>query len=62
MDTAELEAKVHSLETALAVQEANLAGAQATQAATHSGTWSVIVAGAASLVVGIALGVTISKS
>ncbi|MFE2914816.1 hypothetical protein [Kitasatospora indigofera] len=65
VETAELESKVHGLETALAVQEANLAGAQAsmssTFAATHTGTWSVMVAGSVALVVGIFLGVAITK-
>ncbi|MFI8085339.1 hypothetical protein ACIF6L_31680 [Kitasatospora sp. NPDC086009] len=62
METAELESKVHGLETALAVQEANMAGAQATQAVAHSGTWSVMAAGAGALIVGIFLGMAIAKS
>ncbi|MFD9597355.1 hypothetical protein ACFWA9_32010 [Kitasatospora sp. NPDC059973] len=72
METAELESKVHGLETALAVQEANLAGAQATQAATqagmsstfaatHAGTWSVMAVGSVALVVGLFLGMAIAK-
>ncbi|MGW3747046.1 hypothetical protein ACWD62_42765 [Streptomyces sp. NPDC005146] len=48
--------------TALVVQEANLAGAQATQAVDRSGTWSVMAAGAAALVGGIFLGMAIAKS
>ncbi|MEU1425284.1 hypothetical protein [Kitasatospora sp. NPDC005751] len=55
METAELESKVHGLETALAVQEANMAGA-------HSGTWSVMAVGAGALIVGIFLGMAIAKS
>ncbi len=62
METAELESTVHELETALAVQEATLAGAQTTQAVAHSGTWSVMAAGGAALVVGIFLGLAIAKS
>ena len=44
-----------------ATQAATLAGAQATQAAAHAGTWSTMGAGAIALVVGIFLGVTISR-
>lgn len=40
---------------------ASLAGAQATQAVAHSGTWSVMAA-APRLVVGIFLGMAIAKS
>ncbi|MFD9487043.1 hypothetical protein [Streptomyces sp. NPDC059991] len=72
MEQSELETKVQELETALAVQEANMAGAQATQAATqagmtstfgatHAGTWSVMVTGSVALLVGIFLGLAIAK-
>ncbi|MEU7068110.1 hypothetical protein [Streptomyces sp. NPDC046161] len=72
METSELESKVQKLETALAVQEASMAGAQATQAATQagmtstfaatqSGTWAVMGAGSAALIVGIFLGMAIAK-
>ncbi|MFE4961269.1 hypothetical protein ACFRCW_47205, partial [Streptomyces sp. NPDC056653] len=40
----------------------NLAGAQATQAVAHSGTWSVMAAGAAAWSVGIFLGMAIARS
>ncbi|MFD3542529.1 hypothetical protein ACFWUQ_23980 [Streptomyces sp. NPDC058662] len=65
-------AKVHALETAMAAQEASMAGVQATQAAaqagmtsifaaTQSGTWAVMGAGSAALLVGIFLGMAIAK-
>jgi hypothetical protein len=46
---------------AQATQAATLAGAQATQAAAHAGTWSTMAAGAVALVVGMFLGVTITR-
>ncbi|MGW3056404.1 hypothetical protein ACWC98_10715 [Streptomyces goshikiensis] len=65
MEQSELESKVQQLETALAVQEANMADAQAgmtsTFGATHAGTWSVMVTGSVALLVGIFLGMAISK-
>ncbi|MFD9357225.1 hypothetical protein [Streptomyces sp. NPDC060031] len=72
MEQSDLENKIQQLETALAVQEANMAGAQATQAATqagmtstftatHAGTWSVMVTGSVSLLVGIFLGMAIAR-
>jgi len=65
--------RVHSLETAQAVQVATQTGAQATQAATqagqaattaagHAGTWATMGAGGAGLIVGIFLGLSIAKS
>jgi len=65
--------RVHSLETAQAVQVATQTGAQATQAATqagqaattaasHAGTWATMGAGGAGLIVGIFLGLAIAKS
>jgi hypothetical protein len=72
MENAELEAKVHELEKALAVQQATMSGAEATQAAsqagmtstmaaTHGGTWATMVAGSVSLIVGIIVGIQIAK-
>jgi hypothetical protein len=72
MENAELEAKVHELEKALAVQQATMSGAEATQAATqagmsstmaatHGGTWAVMAVGSVSLIVGIVLGIQIAK-
>ncbi len=69
----EVDERLHSLETAQAVQVATQTGAQATQAATqagqaattaaaHAGTWSTMSAGGAGLVAGIFLGLAIAKS
>lgn len=44
-----------------ATQAATLAGAQATQAAAHAGTWTTMAAGSIALIVGMFLGLTISK-
>jgi hypothetical protein len=68
----DIEERVRGLETAQATQTATLAGAQATQsaamagmtatqAAAHAGTWSTMAAGAASLIVGIFLGLAIGR-
>ncbi|MFD9432038.1 hypothetical protein [Streptomyces sp. NPDC060002] len=73
MEQSELESKIQTLETGLAVQEAAMAGAQATQAATQAGmtstftatqagTWSVMAVGSVALVVGLFLGITIAKN
>jgi hypothetical protein len=47
---------------AQATQAATLAGAQATQAAAHAGTWSTMAAGSIALIVGMFLGLTISRN
>jgi hypothetical protein len=44
-----------------ATQAATLAGAQSTQAAAHAGTWTTMAAGSVALIVGMFLGLTISK-
>ena len=73
MQENDVQERLHSLETAQAVQAATQAGAQATMAATqagassttaaaHAGTWSTMAAGAAGFVVGIFLGLAIAKS
>ena len=54
--------KIRELEVGQATQAATLAGAQATQAATHAGTWSTMLTGAASLVIGMFLGIIVSKA
>lgn len=54
--------KIRELEVGQATQAAVLAGAQATQAATHAGTWSTMLTGAASLVIGMFLGVFVTKA
>ncbi|MET7551075.1 MULTISPECIES: hypothetical protein [unclassified Streptomyces] len=64
MKTAELESRVHGLETARLwpSRRANLAGVQATQGVAHSGTWSVVDRRAEVLAVGIFLGMAVAKS
>lgn len=70
MQETDLEARVHSLETAQAVQTAVQAGAEATQAAVqagaattnaaaHAGVVAMVAAGSVSLIVGLFLGITI---
>ncbi|MDP9452029.1 MAG: hypothetical protein M3P97_01275 [Actinomycetota bacterium] len=58
----DLKERIHALETAQAAQTATTAGMQATQAAAQAGTWAVMAAGSASLVIGIFLGMAISKA
>jgi len=53
--------EVKGLEVSQATQAATLAGAQATQAAAHAGTWSTMSAGAGGLIVGIFLGMAITR-
>ena len=68
----EVTERIHSLETAQAVQTATTtgmestnaattAGLQATQAAAQAGTWAVMTAGSVSLIVGLFLGMTIAR-
>ncbi|OQD57360.1 hypothetical protein BM536_005160 [Streptomyces phaeoluteigriseus] len=72
MEQSELESKIHTRETGLAVQEASMAGAQVTQAAaqagmtatftaTQTGTWAVMATSSVALLVGIFLGMAIAK-
>ncbi len=56
-----LQQDVEQLKTGQATQAAALAGAQTTQAAAQAGTWATMIAGAAGLIVGIFLGLAISK-
>ncbi len=69
----EVTERIHSLETAQAVQTATTtgmestnaattAGMQATQAAAQAGTWAVMAVGSISLIMGIFLGMGISRS
>jgi len=62
MEKDDLKERIHALETAQATQTATTTGMQATQAAMQAGTWTTIGAGAASLIVGIFLGIAISKA
>ena len=61
-DMEKVEDKLRELEVAQATQAAMLAGAQTTQAAAHAGTWSTMLAGAAGLVVGMFLGIGLSRT
>jgi ElaB/YqjD/DUF883 family membrane-anchored ribosome-binding protein len=61
-DMEKVEDKLRELEVAQATQAAMLAGAQTTQAAAHAGTWSTMLAGAVGLVVGMFLGIGISRA
>ena len=56
--------EIQDLKKAFEVQTATEAGAHATQAATHAGTWSTMLAGAGGLVVGmfLALALTATRS
>ena len=58
----QLQDEIKGLEVGQAMQGATLAGAQATQAAAHAGTWSTMLSGAAGLVVGMFLAIAISGS
>ena len=58
----DLRQEIEDLKKALEVKTAADAGAQATQAATHAGTWSTMVAGAAGLVVGMFLAVAMTSA
>ncbi|HVF77673.1 MAG TPA: hypothetical protein VNA28_05205 [Solirubrobacteraceae bacterium] len=68
----EVTERIHTLETAQAVQTATTAGMestnaattvglQATQAAAQAGTWAVMTVGSVSLIVGMFMGMTIAK-
>lgn len=61
-DLKEAQKDIEGLKVSQATQAASLAGAQATQAAAQAGTWSTMIAGAAGLIVGIFLGLAISKA
>jgi hypothetical protein len=51
--------EIQNLRKDMEVQAATEAGANATQAATQAGTWSAMVAGAAGLVAGMFIALTI---
>jgi hypothetical protein len=51
----DLQSQVEELKTAMAVQEANMAGQAATDAATHAGTWSTFLAAGVALCAGMFL-------
>jgi hypothetical protein len=58
----QLQDEVKGLEVSQAVQGATLAGAQATQAAAHAGTWSTMLSGALGLIVGMFLAIALGAS
>ena len=73
MENDDLKERIHALETAQATQAATTAGMEATQTATtagmqaaqataQAGTWAVMVAGSASLIIGMFLGMAIASS
>ena len=62
VDPNDLQSEVRGLKTAMAVQEANMAGQAATDAATHAGTWSTMLAGGVALVVGLFLGLAVAST
>jgi len=57
-----LKERIHGLETAQAVQVATQAGMTATAAATQVGNMAVMAVGSVSLIVGMFLGLAISRS
>jgi hypothetical protein len=59
VDPNDLQSEVQELKTAMAVQEATMAGQASTDAATHAGTWSTMLAGGVALCVGMFLGVAL---
>ena len=58
----QLQDEIKGLKVGQAVQGATLAGAQATQAAAHAGTWSTMLTGGAGLVVGMFLAIFLRNS
>jgi hypothetical protein len=52
-ETTDVRQEIQDLRKSIEVQMATQAGANATQAATHAGTWSTMLAGSAGLIVGI---------
>lgn len=60
----DVEKEIQELKKSIEVQVATEAGAHATQAATHAGTWSTMLAGGGGLVVGmfLALALTATRS
>jgi hypothetical protein len=73
IENGDLTERIHALETAHATQAATTAGMestnaaitaglQATQAAAQVGTWAVMISGSASLIVGMFLGMAITKT
>ena len=63
-DSIDVEQEIHQLKKTIEVQAATEAGAHATQAAAHAGTWSTMLAGGGGLIIGmfLALGLTAIRS
>jgi hypothetical protein len=62
VDPNNLQSEVQELKTAMAVQEATMAGQAATDAAAHAGTWSTMMAGSVAFIVGMFLGVAVASA
>ena len=64
MGSMDVEQEIQELKKTIEVQAATEAGAHATQAAMHAGTWSTMLAGGAGLIVGmfLALALTVTRS
>jgi hypothetical protein len=60
----DVEQEIQDLKKTIEVRAATEAGAHATQAATHAGTWSTMLAGGGGLIVGmfLALALTATRS
>jgi hypothetical protein len=60
----DVEQEIQELKKTIEVQAATDAGAHATQAATHAGTWSTMLAGGGGLIIGmfLALALTATRS
>jgi hypothetical protein len=61
-ETEDVHQEIQDLQKAVEVQAATEAGAHATQAAAHMGTWSTMIAGGAGVVVGMFLGIALTAA
>jgi hypothetical protein len=61
-DTQDVRREIEGIKKQIEVEAATNAGAQATQAATHAGTWSTMLAGAGGLVVGMFLALALKAT
>lgn len=61
-ETKNVHQDVQDLKKTVEVQAATQAGAHATQAAAHAGTWAAMIAGGAGIVVGMFLGIALTRS
>ena len=58
----DVEREIQELKKSMEVHVATEAGAHATQAATHAGTWSTMLAGGAGLIVGMFLALALAAT